>query len=105
MKVIGTAAGGRLLIEATRNEVARLRGYDDEYSLKDKNRGYGTEPGDQIDIDGLYKHVVHMKAIEKRLLEAKAQIDRASEGLLLAHDKIHTAMTPEPPTSTDKEIH
>jgi hypothetical protein len=58
MKIIGAAADGKLLIEATRDEVANLLGAYSAYQLKDAGLSENAlKPGVEIEVRGAYERL------------------------------------------------
>jgi hypothetical protein len=92
MKIIGTAAGhGRVLVDADIDELVKLTGYKSNYYRKYENkRELGV--GDEVNVDLLYNHFIHMKTVSEKINSAKGILDAVSGGLTLADNVIQKAM-------------
>lgn len=92
MKIIGTAAGrDRVLVEADIDELAQLTGYQSNWYRKNSGQ-VEVKIGDEVKVDLLYKHFVHMKNVSDRIVQAKGILDTVSGGLTLADNLIQKAV-------------
>ena len=66
MKIIGESKEG-YIIEAHKDEIARLIGYYGEYALREK--GKRVSVGDEININGMYWQLYNLKNNQPKLKE------------------------------------
>ena len=91
MKIIGQTGDGRMLVDASLDELTQLTGYNGtRYRERDGKKK--LQVGDEIDVNTLYAHAAHMKTISEQIAKAKGILDTVSGGLTLADNVIQKAM-------------
>lgn len=91
MKIIGVTQNGRVLVDASMDEMAQLTGYrSNYYRERDGKRSIGS--GHEIDVKSVFEHMEGMKRIGERLVQARGLVDPVSASIMLADNLIKAAV-------------
>lgn len=96
MKIIGKAEGGKFLVSASADELARLGGDDSDWYRHNNGKGH-IEVGTEIDVNLIYNHLNRMQGAAEEVRRARGIIDTVASGLLSAETLIEKVMTDPKP--------